>query len=337
MTVPQPRKKILGIGPAKGALAEFEQLCKDFQVHMINRGPREQAEIEKRCAEDGPFEAMFLMFANGSYAPMDEDLLAPLWKNGNNVGCFAQCGTGYDNVEVKDITQHGCVSFCTLYTCADNQYFTNTPDAVTEATADFTVAMFLVTLRGLTMASMAASAGHFHQDVKLTQDPRGLTVGILGFGRIAKDFARKVSPWNVKIQYNARTRRSVDEEERYGARYVEKDELFKTSDVIVILTPFTPETYHMVDRDQFRLMKGERDDYNPDADRVDGVYIINSSRGAVMNEVALIEALESGKVERAALDVYEDEPKINPYFLNNPRVTATPQTGKPETPVNGPF
>ncbi|WVQ78312.1 hypothetical protein IAT38_000397 [Cryptococcus sp. DSM 104549] len=332
------KKKILGIGPGKGALAEFEQLSKDFEVHMINRGPRAEvkAEIEKQCAENGPFSAMFLMFANGSYGPMDEELLAPVWKNGNNVGCFAQCGTGYDNVNVKDITKHNC-------------YFTNTPDAVTESTADFTVVMFLACLRGLTMASMAASAGGFHQDIKLTQDPRGVTVGIIGFGRIAKDFARKIRPWDVKIQYNTRTRRPEEEEKEFDATFVDKDELFKTSDVIVILTPFTPETYHMVDYEQFKLMK-------------DGVYIINSSRGAVMNEEALIAALESHKVERAAIDVYENEPTINPYFLNNPRVTATPhvaaytggtiyrgerdafnnvraflETGTPVTPVNGPF
>lgn len=132
------------------------------------------------CRQHGPFEAMFILFANGSYGPMDEDLLAPLWKNGNSmsavwgsrasrlivadVGVFAQCGTGYDNVRVEHLSKHEC-------------YFTNTPEAVVASTADFTVFLFLAALRGSTYCEEFAKTGLWHKGLELTTDPAGLTLG----------------------------------------------------------------------------------------------------------------------------------------------------------------
>ncbi|WWD00667.1 hypothetical protein V866_007602 [Kwoniella sp. B9012] len=332
------KRKILGVGPGAGAIEEFKQLCEDYEVHMVDRGPRDKvkAEIKRLCETAGPFEAAFLFFANGSYAPMDEDLLGPLWQNGNKVGCFAQCGTGYDNVRVNDITAHGC-------------YFTNTPDAVTLATADFTVLLFLSVLRGLTMAERAANLGKNHAEVELTVDPAGLTLGVIGLGRIGKDFVKKCQAFGINAIYHTRNPLSAEEEAKLDVKYATRDELCKKADVIAVLTPHTPETFHILDHEQFAMMK-------------DGVFIINSSRGPTINEEALIDALKSNKVKRAALDVFENEPAIPEYFKNNPRVTITPhvaaytkgtiyrgerdamanvraffEQGHPNTPVNGPF
>ncbi|ORY25461.1 glycerate-and formate-dehydrogenase [Naematelia encephala] len=337
MTVTNKRK-ILAVGPAQGALKEYEQLAQDYEVHMIHRGPREEVKeaIREACLNQGPFEAAFILFANSSYGPMDEELLGPLWKNGNNVGVFAQCGTGYDNVMVDHISNHGC-------------YFTNTPDAVTASTADFTVFLFLSVLRAGTYNEEYGRSGLWHKGLELSTDPAGLTLGVFGMGRIGKDFVRKVQPFGVKVIYNTRTQLPLDQEEELGLRYVSKDELLKTSDIISCLCPGTPETYHLIDTPDFEKMK-------------DGVFFINSSRGSVVNTQPLIDALQSGKVKRAGLDVFEGEPGIPQYFLDSPRVTATPhvaayttgtiyrgekdamsnvraflEKGKPINNVNGPF
>lgn len=136
-----------------------------------------KADIASICQEHGPFDGMFILFANGSYGPMDEDLLGPLWKNGNSeswyllpiltrdIGVFAQCGTGYDNVRVDHLTKHDC-------------YFTNTPEAVVASTADFTVFLFLAALRGSTYCEQFAKTGLWHKGLELTTDPAGLTLGM---------------------------------------------------------------------------------------------------------------------------------------------------------------
>ncbi|WWD22199.1 hypothetical protein CI109_106690 [Kwoniella shandongensis] len=337
-TVTTAKRKILCVGPVQAAIEEYEQLAQDYDVHLIQRGSRAQvkAKIAELCDTKGPFEAAFILFANAAYAPMDEDLLAPLWKNGNNVGVFAQCGTGYDNVRVDEISKHGC-------------YFTNTPDAVTESTADFTVFLFLSVLRGTSYCEMVARTGLWHEGLELTTDPAGMTLGIFGMGRIGKDFVRKVRAFGVKIIYNTRTRLSAADEEELGINYATKDELLRSSDIISCLCPGTKETFHMIDKDAFAKMK-------------DGVFFINSSRGMVVDTDALMDALKSNKIKRAGLDVFEDEPTIPEYLLNNPRVTVTPhvaaytvgtiyrgerdafnnvraflEKGSPVTPVNGPF
>jgi len=177
----------------------------------------------------------------------------------------------------------------------------------------------------------------------------GQTLGVFGMGRIGKDFARKVKAFGVNIIYNTRTRLDAEVERELDIRYADKETLLRLSDIVCCLCPGTPETYHMIDEPEFAMMK-------------DGVLFINSSRGMVVNERALIEALRSGKVGRAGLDVFEDEPGIPEYFLNSPRVTVTPhvaayttgtiyrgerdafdnvrrflEKGVPMTPVNGPF
>ncbi|KAL7425268.1 hypothetical protein Q5752_000956 [Cryptotrichosporon argae] len=332
------KRKILGIGPAEGALKEFAQLSDDYEVHMVHRGPRAavRAAIAELAATQGPFEAAFLLFANASYAPIDADLLGPLWENGNRLAVLAQCGTGYDNVRVDELSARRC-------------WFTNTPDAVTASTADFTVFLLLAVLRSTTYCETVGRSGLWHKGLELSTDPAGLTLGVFGMGRIGKDFARKVKAFGMDVVYHTRTRLPADVETELGVRYVSKVELLRTADVISCLCPGTKETFHMIDEAEFAQMK-------------DGVFFINSSRGMVVNTDALIAALESNKVKRAGIDVFENEPEIPAYLLNNPRVTATPhvaayttgtiyrgerdafanlraylETGEPNDNVNGPF
>lgn len=141
---------------------------------------------------------------------------------------------------------------------------------------------------------------------------RTLIAGIFGMGRIAKSFVTKIRPFGNKITYNTRTRLSPELEARLGISYTTKDELCQSADVIVTLCPGTAETYHLLDHEQFEMMRK-------------GVYIINTSRGSVVSNDALIAALKSGKVQRAGLDVVDEEPNVPEYLMSNPRVTITPR------------
>lgn len=183
--------------------------------------------------------------------------------------------------------------------------------------------------------------------------------GVFGMGRIAKSFVRKIRPFGNKVIYNVRNQLDEATERELGITFVTKDELCRSADVIVTLCPGTPETYHLLDDAQFGMMR-------------EGVYIINTSRGSVISNDALVSALKTGKVQRAGLDVVDGEPEVPEYLCNNPRVTITPrksdkapltvdvaayskgtiyagerdafdnvraflETGKPVSPVNGPF
>jgi phosphoglycerate dehydrogenase-like enzyme len=125
----------------------------------------------------------------------------------------------------------------------------------------------------------------------------GKTVGILGLGRIGSAVARRLSSFNVNLVYYKRNR-NIEIERLLGVKYVSFDELLRISDIISIHMPLTSETYHMISFREFALMKH-------------GVYIVNTARGAIIDEKALYEALVSGKVAGAALDVFESEP-LNP-------------------------
>ncbi|WVR08370.1 hypothetical protein IAU60_005425 [Kwoniella sp. DSM 27419] len=162
-------------------------------------------------------------------------------------------------------------------------WFTNTPTAVTNATADMACFLTLAALRGVYEGESNVRAGLWRNGMALTTDPKGLKLGIVGM---------------------------ADEEKALGVSYAPFEELIATSDVISLNCPLTPETRHLIDAEQFSRMK-------------DG--------GAVIDEDALVEALRSGKVSRAGLDVFEQEPKIHPYLLASNRVTLQPHLGAMST------
>lgn len=153
-------------------------------------------------------------------------------------------------------------------------YFTNTPDAVTSSTADFTVFLVLAALRASTYCERVAASGLWHKGLELSTDPMGLTLGkffhsvagedcdliftgVFGMGRIGKDFVKKMRAFGVNTIYNTRTRLSTEVEEELGISYASKDELIKTADIICCLCPGNKETYHLLDKEEFSAMKGQ--------------------------------------------------------------------------------
>jgi glyoxylate reductase len=147
---------------------------------------------------------------------------------------------------------------------------------------------------------------------QLGYDPQNKLLGILGMGGIGREVAARARAFGMKIQYYNRTRLSPDLEQ--GAKYVSFEELIKTSDVLSLNCSLRKETVGIIGKKEFENMK-------------DRVVIVNTARGKLMDEQALVDALESGKVFSAGLDVYEEEPKVHQGLLDNPNVVLLPHIG----------
>ncbi|MEM3700706.1 MAG: hydroxyacid dehydrogenase [Candidatus Bathyarchaeia archaeon] len=171
-----------------------------------------------------------------------------------------------------------------------------TPEALTDSVAEFTVGLMLALLRKISLADDAVRKGEWNKKYGclVGAELMGKTVGILGLGRIGSAVAKRLCGFNVNLIYYQR-QRSIELEKQLGVKYVTFNELLAESDIISIHVPLTSETHHMISFKEFALMKR-------------GLFIVNTARGAVIDEKALYEALVSGKVAGAALDVFESEP-----------------------------
>lgn len=198
-------------------------------------------------------------------------------------------GVGVDHVDVDFAEKRGI-------------RIVRTPTALTDTVAEFTIGLMLSLLRKIPMADMAVRTGGWNKKYGdlIGVDLIGKTVGIIGLGQIGSPVAKRLRGFDVNLIYNKRSR-SIELEKQLGVKYVTFSELLALSDIISIHVPLTPETYHTISHEEFGLMK-------------QGVYIVNTSRGAVIDEKALYNAIVSGRVAGAALDVFESEP----LDLNNP-------------------
>ncbi|MCC6018266.1 MAG: hydroxyacid dehydrogenase [Candidatus Verstraetearchaeota archaeon] len=192
-------------------------------------------------------------------------------------------GVGVDHIDLKAAEEAGIK-------------VVNTPEALTDTVAEFTIGALIALLRKIKQADEAVRRGEWSR--KYTDlvgvDLKGKNVGILGLGRIGLAVAKRLKPFDVKLYYYDKIRK-YDVEEDLGIRYMNFRELLSASDIILIHLPLTEETYHIISRKEFELMKN-------------GVYIVNMGRGALIDEAELIKQIEAGKVAGAALDVFEREP-----------------------------
>ena len=233
------------------------------------------------------------------YEPFDEDLLSGL---GSDCKVIASASAGYNEFDVDWMTSAGI-------------YFCNTVDAVSEATADMAMFLILAAVRNTTIAEKQARGGKWKAGLTPSQDPVGKKLGIVGLGSIGKYLALKAKAFNMQIYYHNRHRLPEDEERKYGATYCSSlNDLLSTSDVISLHTPLNAATTGLISHKEFEATK-------------DGAFLINTARGAVVNEAAMIDALEGGKLRRVGLDVFEDEPNINEYFMKSDKVVIQPHMG----------
>ncbi len=197
----------------------------------------------------------------------------------------AQMAVGFDNIDLAEATKRGI-------------YVTNTPGVLTDTTADFAWALLMAVARRVVEADQYVRTGKWkvgwHPMMLQGRDLYGATLGIVGLGRIGCAIAKRAKGFDMKVLYNDVVRRS-DFEKEYGIQFVDTDYLFKNADFITINVPLMKETHHLIDENKLRMMKKT-------------AYIINNSRGPVVDEKALYKALKEGWIAGAGLDVFEQEP-----------------------------
>jgi glyoxylate reductase len=201
----------------------------------------------------------------------------------------ANVAVGFDNIDVAACTKRGVMA-------------TNTPGVLDETTADFAWTLLMAVARRLSEGEALARSGNWKNwdlDQLVGTDVWGKTLGIVGFGRIGRAMARRASGFQMKVIYTDATRAPADVEQALNAEFREMNSLLAESDFVSVHVPLLPETRGLFDAPKFYRMK-------PTA------FLINTARGPVVDEAALVAALETGKIAGAGLDVYENEPFIHP-------------------------
>jgi glyoxylate reductase len=229
---------------------------------------------------------------------------AALLERAPRLRIVANAVVGYEHVDLRACAARGIV-------------VTHTPDVLTEATADLAWALILATVRRLPQAERSLRAGEFHGwgfwDY-LGGDLAGATLGIFGMGRIGRAVARRGAAFGMRVVYHSRTRLPAEEETALGAGPVSFDQLLARSDVLTLHAPLTAQTRHAIGREALGRMRP-------------GAYLVNTARGALVDEAALMDVLRDGPLAGAGLDVYEREPEITPGLLDLPNVVLLPHVG----------
>ncbi|KAH8586381.1 putative 2-hydroxyacid dehydrogenase [Bisporella sp. PMI_857] len=279
-------------------LAEFKATF-DFEVLDATNRKEVQKVLPEMIKSSKPIDGFIIRMGTPPYEPFDEDLLKALVPD---CRIITSASAGYNEFDVEWMTRN-------------NIWFCNTVNAVAEATADMAIFLTLAVLRDTTRAEIGARNGSWKAGIVPARDPTGLTIGIVGMGSIGKYLASKAAAFNLKVRYYNRRQLPAEEEGAYNATYCATlQELLSTSDIVSINCPLNDETKNLISKKEFAAMK-------------DGAFFVNTARGPIVDELALIDALETGKVTRAGLDVFHNEPKINPYFQNSDKVVLQPHMG----------
>lgn len=215
-----------------------------------------------------------------------------------HLAAVANFGVGYDNIDVEEAVRRGIV-------------VSNTPDVLTDAVADLSVALVLDVLRQVSAADRFVRRGEWSAGKRypLTREVRGSVIGILGLGRIGQSVAERLEPFGAKIAYHSRSPKGVVWD-YHGSPL----ELARASDVLIVLTPGGAETQHLVDASVI-------DALGPDG------FLVNVARGSVVDQEALVVALEEGRIAGAGLDVFADEPNVPAALLERDDVVLLPHVG----------
>jgi glyoxylate reductase len=265
----------------------------DFDVTVLSERPPERGELlEAARGIDGVFSTLT--------EKIDAEFMNAA---GDNLKVVANMAVGYDNVDLQAANERGVV-------------VTNTPDVLDETTADTAFMLLLAAARRLGEGERIVRAGRWEAwgpKMLLGPDIWGKKLGILGFGRIGRAVARRARGFDMEILYAGRSRKEEAEKE-FEARYLELDDLLQECDFLSIHTPLTEETTHLIDAEELERMKPE-------------AVLVNTSRGPVVNEAALAEALAEKRIFAAGLDVYEKEPEVHPKLLDLENVVLAPHIG----------
>lgn len=285
------------------------------RIFVTRRIPQEGLEILKRCCQvevsdyDGVIPRSLLL-----EKVKDTDGLLVLLTDmidkkvivaaGKKLRVISNYAVGYNNIDVVEATKRGIM-------------VTNTPGVLTETTADLAWALLMCIGRRIVEGDKLVRAGKFRgwePMLLLGTDIHESTLGLIGFGRIGQAMARRAKGFNLKVIYYDREPVPPIIEKELGASYVSFDELLRKSDFISVHVPLTEETFHLIGQEEFSMMKKES-------------YLINTARGPIIDEKALVKALKDGVIRGAALDVFENEPAIEQELMNMDNVVIVPHIG----------
>ena len=229
---------------------------------------------------------------------------AKLLEAGKDLKIVANNAVGFNNIDLAAATRLKIAA-------------TNTPDVLTDTTADLTLALILGVARRIAEADRFVRAGKWKgwtPSLMIGGDVHDKTLGIIGLGRIGSAVARRGQGFNMKIVYYDIRRLDPAIEQQHQLRFMPLRDLLLVSDFVTLHVPLTPETKHLIGAEELGLMKKT-------------AYLINASRGPVVDEKALVEALRSGKIAGAGLDVFEAEPKVTPELLRMENTVLVPHIG----------
>jgi glyoxylate reductase len=237
-------------------------------------------------------------------AVVGEPIDAPVLDLFPNLRLVANYGVGYDGIDVGACADRGVA-------------VTNTPGVLDAATADLTLALILATRRRVVESDAFVRAGRWGTDwastTLLAQEVSSSTLGIVGLGRIGHAVARRARGFDMRLLYAQRERLPEAQEHDLAVEYRELDELLREADVVTLHVPLTAETDKLLDARRLALLR-------------DSACLVNTARGAIVDEPALVAELAAGRI-RAGLDVFTDEPNVPPELLELPNVVLTPHLG----------
>ena len=256
-------------------------------------------------AHDSAALAAHLSGADGALVTLNERIGAAEIADAPALKIVANVGVGYNNLDLAALSAAGIVA-------------TNTPDVLTETTADLGFALLMAAARRIVESDRWLREGNWGQwsfTTMLGADLHGSTLGILGMGRIGQAIARRGHHgFGMKVLYHNRSRLPQETERDVGARYVGFDELLSSADHLLLVLPYTAQSHHIIDAAALAKMK-------PTA------TLVNIARGGIVDELALAGALAAGRLASAALDVYENEPAVRPELLALRNIVLTPHIG----------
>jgi glyoxylate reductase len=269
------------------AIERVAQQC-EVQVHTED-APMSAAQLGQAVSDmDG------LMSVGGN---INEELLV----HAHKLRVVANIGAGYDTIDVAACSRRRIL-------------VSNTPDVLTESTADMAFALLLGVSRHLLKADRYVREGSWHYglwNLLWGTELFGKTLGLYGFGRIGQAMARRGRGFSMRILYHARHRVDAKLESEVGAQFVDFKTLLRESDFLSLHAPLNPQSDHSIGANELAQMKS-------------GAFIINTARGKIVNEDALVQALKSGRLAGAGLDVFENEPQIHPDLLGMENVIMAP-------------
>ena len=221
------------------------------------------------------------------------------------VRVVSNIAVGYNNIDVTEASKRGVK-------------ITNTPGVLDDTTADLTFALLMATARRITETERRLRNGEWKKGFALQQwlgtDIHHASLGIIGMGRIGQTIARRASGFDMQVRYHNRTQLDAATEAKLKVGYASRQDILRESDFVVVMVPYSPVTHHLINADDIALMK-------PTA------ILINTARGGVVDDVALIAALREKRIAGAGVDVFEGEPALNPDFLKLDNVVLTPHIG----------